>query len=106
MTTIIVRFTQAGMHRWRDAPQHREYLCAPHRHLFHVEVRLEVASHDREVEFHDLLDYASARFEVLGDWSCEMAAATLRLAVMSKWPGRKCAVSVFEDGECGALVEE
>lgn len=106
MTTIIVRFTAPGFHRWKDAPPHRAYLGERHRHLFHVEARLTVKHDDREVEFHDLLDFCRDAFVLLTDWSCEKAARELRDAIREKWPNRKCSVSVFEDGECGALVEE
>ncbi|MEY9179702.1 hypothetical protein [Bradyrhizobium sp. USDA 313] len=109
--TIFVRFTMAGFHRWAGAPIGRAYLADRHRHLFHVEVRMQVAHDDREVEFHDLLDEARTIFAEdlgangnYGSHSCEMLGRELgdRLA---KQYGRPVTVIVSEDGECGAQVE-
>lgn len=109
--TIFVRFTFAGFHRWAGAPAGRSYLADRHRHLFHVEVRMQVGHDDREVEFHDLIDRARAIFELelgvngnFGGHSCEMLGRELgdRLA---KLYHRAVTVIVCEDGECGAMVE-
>ena len=108
---IFVRFTFPGWHRWAGAPAHRSYLADRHRHLFNVEVRMQVGHDDREVEFHDLLDRARAIFEFelgergnFGAHSCEMLGRELgdRLA---KQYQRNVVVTVSEDGECGAMVE-
>lgn len=108
---IFVRFTYPGFHRWAGAPAHRSYLADRHRHLFHVEVRMQVSHDDREIEFHDLLDRARAIFEFelgtngnFGSHSCEMLGRELggRLARMYQ---RAVTVIVSEDGECGAQVE-
>ena len=110
---IHVRFRIAGNHHWKDAPKHRKYLGLDHRHLFHVEVSTEVTHDDREIEFHDLRDQASACFEEqyvgiissrdLGEASCEAIARAMgeMLAQMHKRP---FSVTVWEDGECGATV--
>jgi len=108
VTWASVCFTREGWHCWPAAPEHRAYLRASHRHLFHVEVRITVTHHDREIEYHDLLDFCRGQFPGgdLGPQSCEALAARLRAAVMQQWPGRRCGVHVFEDGECGAIVED
>ena len=117
---IIVRFTYAGMHRWKDAPDNRAYLRDPHRHLFHVEVSTWVDHDEREIEFHDLCDAAKENFAdcCLGvlefergspvlarylDRSCETMARLLA-STLSKLYSRRFDVSVFEDGEFGAKV--
>jgi hypothetical protein len=109
--TIFVRFTFAGFHRWAGAPPQRSYLADRHRHLFHVEVRMQVGHDDREVEFHDVIDRARAIFEYelstngnFGCHSCEMLARELggRLARLYQ---RHITTIVSEDGECGAQVE-
>ncbi|WP_441267946.1 hypothetical protein AB7G19_16405 [Bradyrhizobium sp. 215_C5_N1_1] len=108
--TIFVRFTFAGFHRWAGAPPGRAYLADRHRHLFHVEVRMQVAHDDREVEFHDLQDQARTIFEgfsVNGDFgshSCEMLGCELGSALVENYQ-RPVTVIVSEDGECGAQVE-
>lgn len=109
--TIGVRWQMAGFHRWAGAQGVRSYLVERHRHLFWIEVELAVVRDDREVEFHDLLDWSRERLASLagaggefGDRSCEMIAELLGEAIREQWPGRSLAVSVWEDGECGARV--
>lgn len=103
---IVVRFTVEGWHHWPGATLQRSYLAHSHRHLFHVEVRLAVTHDDREVEFHDLLDYARTACPQgqLGAQSCEMIARQLCAAIRDRWPDRTVRVAVFEDGEVGAEV--
>lgn len=103
--TIFVRFTQPGFHYWPEPTKGREYLGRRHRHLFHVEVRLNVSHDDREVEFHDLLDFARHAFPggELGGQSCEMLARSLATEIAHRYQ-RAVEVSVSEDGEVGALV--
>lgn len=102
---IIVRFVSEGFHRWPGATGRREYLASVHRHLFHVEVKTEVAHDDREIEFHDLLDDAKAWFPAgdLGARSCESLARELASALAQKYT-RPFQVAVFEDAEVGAEV--
>ena len=104
-STIFVRFTQPGFHHWPQPTPERSYLGQRHRHLFHVEVRLQVEHDDREVEFHDLLDFARARFPggELGPQSCEMLARSLGKEIARRFQ-RAVEVAVSEDGEVGALV--
>ena len=109
--TISIRWHIPGFHRWKDAPTRRGYLRERHRHLFHIEVELGVRHDDREVEYHDLLDWCRARLGQLGvsvgefgDRSCEAIAETLGEMILEKWPDRSLAVSVWEDGECGSTV--
>lgn len=108
MTTkrVMVTFQREGWHCWPSAPMHREYLRRQHRHLFHIKVSVEVVGEDREVEFHDLLDFSKASYTLLPSWSCEMAAAYLA-ELVKRWLDKdmKVEVEVWEDGECGARVE-
>jgi len=53
---VVVRHQVEGFHHWPDAPHHRSYLAVRHRHLFYLEVAVQVAHQDREIEFHDLRD--------------------------------------------------
>jgi len=103
--TIFVRFTQPGFHHWPEPTKGREYLGKRHRHLFHVEVSLNVNHHDREVEFHDLLDFARNAFTggELGGQSCETMAQALGEEIARRF-GRAVQVTVSEDGEVGAVV--
>ncbi len=109
--TIFVRFDQVGFHCWPDAPSHRAYLRATHRHLFAVEVQTRVDHDERDIEFHDLRDEAAALFRGLsvskqdfGPQSCETLARRLATQLADRYE-RAVTVSVAEDGECGASVE-
>lgn len=105
-TNIIVRFTVEGFHQWKNAPFNRDYLRNKHRHLFYIEVKVSVLHDDREIEFHDLLDFCKVTFGEgdFGGHSCETLAKALINDLIAKYPGREIAVSVFEDGEVGAEV--
>ena len=104
-STIFVRFQVPGFHHWPEPTPQRAYLGQRHRHLFHVEVRTKVEHDDREVEFHDLLDFARSEFPggELGAQSCEMMARSLGNKIARRF-GRAVEVTVSEDGEVGAAV--
>jgi hypothetical protein len=103
---IVVRFTVEGWHRWPDAPPPRAYLAARHRHVFHVEAGLEVYADDREIEFHDFLDFCRAALPggEFGGQSCEHLARALLEKITRRYPGRRVLIGIFEDGEVGARV--
>jgi len=102
----VVRFTSPGFHHWNGATGEREYLASPHRHLFFVEVSVEVSHDDREIEFHDLLDWCRSEFGSgdFGGQSCEMLARGLLEKIVRRFGKRRTIVSVFEDNEVGAVV--
>lgn len=113
--TIWARFTQPGLHRWPDAPSGRAYLAHPHRHMFSVQVSLDVDHDDHEVEFHDLRDAAATAFRGLaigpaagalpdfGPQSCEALARRLASILADRFD-RLVAVAVSEDDEFGAEI--
>lgn len=103
---IVVRFTFEGFHAWPEAPERRSYLRDRHRHLFHAEVALATGA-DREVEFHDLLDFCRSCVPgpELGSRSCEAIAQGFIGHLTRQWPGRYVRAAVFEDGEAGAVVD-
>jgi hypothetical protein len=106
LTTITVKFTAEGFHHWPDAPEHRAYLRHQHRHLFHVEVTTPVTHHERQIEFHDLMESAKCLFRVRDvGASCETMAYQLASALSERLGKRPFTVAVFEDGECGATVD-
>lgn len=106
---VVVRFTAQGWHNWPDAPPGRAYLADSHRHLFHVEIKMGIEDLNREVEFHDLLDFGmewwSERGPDFSGKSCEMLAEGLLQALALAWPNRTLCVGVFEDGEVGAEIQ-
>lgn len=103
---IEVHFQVEGWHNWEGAPTHRAYLATTHRHLFYVTASVEVRQDDREIEFHDFLDFCKENFKggQLGGQSCEMMARGLLEKITARFEGRAVIVKVFEDGEVGAVV--
>lgn len=99
-----------AFHRWKDAPDNRKYLRHFHRHTFNVKAFFTVQETNRELEFHDLrhvLDrileehFTGKRME----WSCEDIAIRI-MDHLQKLEHKQCsAVTVDEDGECGATVQ-
>ena len=87
------------------------YLRSPHRHVFKVVVKMEVANPDREVEFislkHWLTERLRERYEYkdLGRKSCEDIALEI-FEALKDIALRPISVSVSEDGENGAEVWE
>ena len=112
MKMIWVTFRKAGLHRYPAAgTQGLEdvgYLAHPHRHLFHFKVAVEVFHDDREIEFHQFLNFIEAAVSTNGlDYkSCEMIADDIAKIVAEKYPAqiRYLEVEVAEDGECGVLA--
>jgi hypothetical protein len=72
-------------------------------------VAVEVFHDDRDIEFHQLLNYLEANVttESLNHKSCEMIANDVAELVVDKhWNReRKIVVDVSEDGECGVTAE-
>jgi hypothetical protein len=115
MIKTVIRFDTVGWHFWKDAPDSRAYLRDSHRHLFKIEVHLQVFHDDRDIEFHDLLDFCKNEFGALdpkvkggidfGGQSCEALARKLYWKIVLQYPNRKVTVGVFEDGEVGAVYD-
>jgi hypothetical protein len=105
---IWITFQKIGIHAYPAAPADVGYLSHPHRHLFKFKVWVNVHHQDREIEFHQFLNWCEAQYTsgilTLNSKSCEMIAEELLLAINSRYPGRNPAVEVSEDGECGAIV--
>ena len=54
MMYVRVKTSFEAMHCWPQAPDIDSYLSAPHRHLFTVDLRLEVKHDDRDIEINAL----------------------------------------------------
>lgn len=107
--TVTVNWTQVGWHRWPEAEGERHYLALTHRHLFHYTVEMEVEHNDREVEFHDLLDFARQVAPTpdvhLGRMSCEDMAEQVIDKLLARYGReRDMSVTVSEDDEVGATL--
>jgi hypothetical protein len=112
-TYIIIKDQFPALHAWLDCPYEEvAFLRNPHRHIFFVQVKIEVFHDDRDVEFfmvkrvlsNLLLNLFSNRF--LGSKSCEMLCTEIRDIFYLNYPNDIIihSVSVFEDNENGAEV--
>lgn len=106
MTLIVVKSQFEGIHAWPDCPHDDVgFLRHPHRHIFHVTLKIKVSHDDRELEFIRVkrkLNYFLNTFDInLTSTSCEMLAKEIGTYF---FPFPVYMVSVFEDGENGAEV--
>lgn len=111
---IWVTFQRVGFHRYPLAGEDPklsdvQYLASKHRHLFKFKVEIEIFHNDRELEFHQVLNYCESLFETkqidIDFKSVEMLADDLYIQLTNKYPGRFMAIEVSEDGECGCRIE-
>lgn len=111
---MTVRFQVPGFHRTPEATGARDYLTHPHRHLFHVELTVDLDHDDTDIQLHDLLDVARVSLGTIesdgaarafGHASCEQLALLVIAFVADVYPGRSWRCSVLEDGEAGATME-
>ena len=85
------------------------FLCAPHRHIFHFRVWIDVVHSDRDIEFIQFKRWLEKLYQqgtVQLDYkSCEMMSDDLYLQIAGRYPGRSIWIEVSEDGENGALIK-
>jgi len=103
MKTIVwVSTSFEGFHRWKDAPDDMAFLRNFHRHIFEVELGVEVDDDNREVEFFELQEkidkYIKKTFSEHFEFSCEQIAKLLLIKFNASY------VKVSEDGENGATI--
>lgn len=112
--SIWVTFQRAGFHRYPAAESDPRladvsYLGQRHRHLFKFRVSIEVWHTDRELEFHQVLNYCESLFSTgaleIDYKSVEMLADDLYLKLAERWgTQRRMEIEVSEDGECGCVI--
>ena len=106
---VIIRTRFEGVHCWPECPfEEVGFLQHPHRHIFHVEVKIPVTHSDRDVEFimakRALEDGTSLDLpRNLGERSCEDLCEAI-YKVLKKAEIDVHSVKVFEDNENGAEV--
>ncbi len=118
-TFIVVRTQFEGMHYFADAPEPVKFLRQPHRHVFHVEVQIEVGHQDRELEFFIIQNSLNSYLRTTSypeihelhttkgsPLSCEHIANYVRQFLHHCVGDRIINVLVSEDGENGAWVRE
>ena len=85
------------------------FLGAPHRHIFHFRVWIDVVHNDRDIEFIQFKRWLEKLYRegtVQLDYkSCEMMSDDLYLQIAARYPGRSVWIEVSEDGENGALIK-
>lgn len=101
---VYCRVRMEGYHAWSGATGDVGFLANRHRHIFHIEMGVEVGDDDREVEFIGLgrrLNSFLFRIYPVGSdvGSCEQIARTIAEEFGAKY------VDVSEDGENGAKYE-
>ena len=110
---IWVTFQRVGFHRYPAAETDPtladvSYLAQRHRHLFKFRVSIDVWHQDRDIEFHQFLNYCESLFNnqsIEIDYrSVEMLADDLYTQLVQRYPGRSMTIEVNEDGECGCSV--
>jgi len=111
---IWVTFQRAGFHRYPAASEDPgladvSYLGARHRHLFKFRVEIEIFHNDRELEFHQVLNYCESLYKdkhlEIDYKSVEMLADDLYLQLAKRYPDRAMTIEVSEDGENGCLIK-
>lgn len=112
---VWVTFSKVGFHYFERAGTEAQfadvsYLANNHRHKFGFKVWVEVFKNDRDIEFHQLLNYCELLFNS-GDLkikgkSVEMLANDLHVWLLQNqnYSGRDISIQVDEDGECGCLI--
>lgn len=102
--TIVWVTTQfVAFHRWKEAPDNVRFLRDYHRHIFHVQIGMDVSHSNREIEFFQFKEkvdiFLRLTYEMKKlDESCEMIASRLLETFNAVF------VEVSEDGENGARV--
>jgi hypothetical protein len=111
LSFIKVQFDFEGFHRYDGAPQEVEFLKHLHRHMFNVQVMIEVKHDDRELEFfmvrNELIEMIKKLYPEAVVGSCEMVAKDLYHYVKHKYgQDRTLQVEVYEDKENGGIVTD
>ena len=108
---IWVKFKKKGIHRYPAASTDEKlkdvnYLANEHRHQFGHKVGIQVFHDDREIEFHQFLNWLESLYDNkildLDYKSCEMIADELYRSIVAKYPNRDVEIEIDEDGECGS----
>ncbi len=97
-----------GFHKWAGAPVEVDFLTDYHRHVFKVKLSVQVLGLDRELEFftlqRQLVKVCDAFRDQYFALSCEQLAAQIAEAFLHRTEIAPYSVSVYEDGENGALL--
>lgn len=118
LSMIWVTFRKEGIHMYPAAATDSKlatgdkydvsFLGYPHRHIFHINVGIEVFHNDRDIEFIQFKRFCerllSEGVVQLNYKSCEMISDDLYDTIASRYPDRDIHITVSEDGENGATI--
>ena len=108
-TQIYINTQFEGVHAYPAAPAGVEFLAHPHRHIFHVNIKIDVFHNDRELEFilfkREMNQFIADNLKELQFKSCEMIGEMFLTYIISKYKRRSCSVTISEDLENGAEVK-
>jgi hypothetical protein len=122
--SVWVTFRKEGVHMYPGADSDPKlatgewddvsFLGIPHRHIFHLRVRIEVFHNDRDIEFIQFKRWMERLYNgesatdnevlILNHRSCEMIADELYEKITAKYPSRFVEIDVAEDGENGCSI--
>lgn len=106
-TSIVIRTQFRGLHRYVNAPEEVKYLRDQHRHVFYVEVEMQVQSLERDLEFilvKSFIDEFLAKHRFGLDYSCEKMADEIIAILLNRYGERSIKCCVYEDNENGGCV--
>ena len=104
---VEVSLSFEGFHKYEDAPDDVAFLRNIHRHIFGVDVMIEVTHNNREIEFFQFQRKISEILKLIDKQhvgSCEMLAEHIYENVKILYPDRLLSVSVDEDNENRSIV--
>lgn len=115
---IYINFQKEGIHKYPAALEDPNlktgdeydvsFLGYPHRHIFHINVAIEVFHNDRDIEFIQFKRFCerllSEGVVQLNYKSCEMISDDLYEQIASRYPERDVHINVSEDNENGCTI--
>ena len=115
---IYINFQKEGIHKYPAALEDPNlktgdeydvsFLGYPHRHIFHINVAIEVFHNDRDIEFIQFKRFCerllSEGVVQLNYKSCEMISDDLYQQIASRYPERDIHITVSEDNENGCTI--
>ena len=109
---VIIKTQFEGFHYWKDAPDHVAFLRDPHRHMFHVKIRMGVDGLDRDIEIISFKKHINSYIKTTlvetiakEGWSCEMIADNIARHICAIYDNvDMLEVEVLEDNENGGGV--
>jgi len=112
-TYVIIKDQFPAFHAWSACPYDEvAFLRQPHRHMFHIQIKIKVSHYNRDVEFFMIKNtlakilHESYVNQFFGDASCEMLCKNIKQDLVSNYPIllNIHSIQVWEDGENGAEV--